>query len=117
MNWHSDGNRLMIDDNVVETFPFPIMECKAYGDWLVIVLQPLRGNPCPNNVFGYNMNTGRKWQVEFYKGAVASSPSAFFTGSGRNNIGPGELNLGTWPGVNVIVDITTGSVIGTRDSR
>lgn len=63
-NWRIDGKKLLIEDAVVATFPYPIKKAKRFGQTVILILDIPPKVVFSDNVYGYVIPEKRLWQIE-----------------------------------------------------
>lgn len=117
-NYYIQKNKLIIDDNNIISFDYPIQESIEIGDMLIVYISLYdKVTPLEENIFGVNLVEKKiKWQVEKREYPTRGNPNMRcpFVGIKFYN---NKLRLFNWCDTALIVDPLTGKVLEEEQTR
>lgn len=91
-------------------FDSPVLEVATVCDIAVVLLQPMKGRRCNENVFGVGADGTILWQIESIP-ETSMDPLEYYAGVAACDESSCSITLGNWGGTSVIVDVRSGKVL------
>ncbi len=114
MSFRIDKNKLVLENGKIVAFDFPIEQTIEVAGTMVVALDVPADRSMTENVFGVSSEGSIIWQIERIA-ETATYPVNSYTALRKDGLD--RIIAFNWNGTDVIVDLKTGKVLGTRFTK